>query len=311
MIATPATTVRDFYTHSYQPLRLRSASQRTRSLYINTLNNFDRFLERTALLSDLTDESLSRFIGWHLTKGNSPATANKDAGQLLALWRFAARKRLVEIFPDVQLEREPQRVPVAWIEDELPRLLWSCDQEQGSLGGVPAKLWWHTLHLVQWDTAERIGAVRALTWDHIDIDRGWIIFEAESRKGRTRDRAFSCSPDTLDYLKMIRFPIRKDVFPWPFTSNHIYNHYRRILRRAGLPTDRKSKFHRMRKTAASFFAAAGGDPQDLLDHTSRKTTRKYLDPRIVKPVNPKDLLFSLSSLPKPEIGPLPPPVDFR
>jgi len=53
------------------------------------------------------------------------------------------------------------------------------------------------------------------------------------------------------------------------------------LAAAGLPTDRRSKFHRIRRTVASAVAEAGGNPSEALDHASPKTTKRYLDPRIV------------------------------
>jgi integrase len=41
------------------------------------------------------------------------------------------------------------------------------------------------------------------------------------------------------------------------------------------------KFHAMRRTAASHFAAAGGDASHFLGHSSPRITEKYyLDPRI-------------------------------
>jgi len=63
-----------------------------------------------------------------------------------------------------------------------------------------------------------------------------------------------------------------------------------ILKRAKLPADRQSKFHRLRKTCASYAAAAGIDPQRLLDHSNPSTTRAYLDPRIVQTRQACDVL---------------------
>jgi hypothetical protein len=64
----------------------------------------------------------------------------------------------------------------------------------------------------------------------------------------------------------------------------------KICKRAGLPQNRRSKFHRIRKTTASFYQAAGGSAQSLLDHSSPAVTRRYLDPRIVAPKPAHELL---------------------
>ena len=50
---------------------------------------------------------------------------------------------------------------------------------------------------------------------------------------------------------------------------------------------------RMRRSVASHYKAAGGDATELVDHTSRKVTQAYLDPRIVKRVQEMDLLPSI------------------
>jgi integrase len=84
------------------------------------------------------------------------------------------------------------------------------------------------------------------------------------------------------------------VFPWDRCHNYVWKRLEIILKRAGLPHGRKSKFHRIRKTTASYAAAAGLDAQKLLDHSDPATTRKYLDPRIVKQQSPVNILPKVS-----------------
>lgn len=51
---------------------------------------------------------------------------------------------------------------------------------------------------------------------------------------------------------------------------------------AGLDTRKRLRFHQIRRSAASHFAAAGGEAVEMLDHSSPKiTNRWYLDPRLV------------------------------
>jgi hypothetical protein len=42
--------------------------------------------------------------------------------------------------------------------------------------------------------------------------------------------------------------------------------------------------------------AAGGNATDLLGHANRETTKRYLDPRIVKQKQPSELLFRLEGV---------------
>lgn len=81
------------------------------------------------------------------------------------------------------------------------------------------------------------------------------------------------------------------VFPWPYTDTYLWRKYEALLNRAGLPSDRAHKFHCVRKSVASYFEAAGGNATELLGHSSRRITRRYLDPRVVSPPQASDVLF--------------------
>lgn len=269
-----------FFEHVYRPAKLRGKSPNTLRLYRNTLANFGRFLSRKATMDDLADDVVGAFMSWHIDRGRSPETANKDGGQILAIWRFAARKGYLTHWPDVDMLPCPKRTPRAWLQSELAKLFEATYAEPGTICGVKASLWWRTILAVAFFTGERIGAIRRLRWENVDLDGGWLFVPAETRKGRRADKSFAIPPAVVNLLHAIRLPERDKVFPWELDEAYIYGRFNRILRRAGLPTDRKSKFHRIRKTTASYYKAAGGDPTELLDHADPKTTKKYLDPRI-------------------------------
>lgn len=288
-------SLRYFFDQEFVPLFLRGRSDRTKKLYLTTLRNFDTFLSRAATLNDLTDESVSRFLSWFRSLPRSPYSTNKERNNLLAIWRFAARKKFLDHWPDVKPEIEPKRIPRAWTQDELGRLVESCRQEIGFISGIPAADWWVAIHLVAWDSGERITPLLTLTWGCVDLSGGWLHVPAEMRKGKRADRVYRLAPDTVVALKRIREQKRSLVFPWDLNRNYLWNKYEPILERAGLPTDRLSKFHRMRKSVASHCEARGGNATELLGHSSRKVTMAYLDPRIVGEKHASDILFRISS----------------
>ena len=270
----------DFFDQFYAPLRLRSRSANTLRLYRHTFRKFADFLGRTPLLSDLSDDTVSRLMAWCRHEGLSARTANKLRDQLLAVWRFACRKGALTVWPDVEPEVEPVRIPVAWNDQQLAALFRAIRETEGWIGKIRAALWWEALHLILYDTAERIGAVMQLRWENVDLDGAWVRFPAETRKGGKQDRAYPIDRQTVESLRLIRMPWRDDVFTWPYDDAYLYARYKRLLKRAGLPTDRMSMFHRMRRTVASMYEARGGNASELLGHSSRAVTRKYLDPRI-------------------------------
>jgi integrase len=290
-----------FFEEVYRPLKLRNRSANTIRLYRFSIRCFGQTLGREARLEDLTDDTVSAHLARLVADKRSPYTVNKERSQLLALWNYAARKGFVSVWPDVEPEIAPKRVPVAWVESELHRLVDSCRLETGLLAGVPADIWWVALHQVCWDTGERIGAVRQLTWGCLNAE-GWLIVRAEFRKGKREDKRFLLGRDTMDTLSRLAsycagYPIQQQpelpIFPWPYSQTYLYHRYRRILQRAGLPCDRTAKFHRLRRTAASYFELGGGNATDLLGHTSREVTKRYIDPRIVPQQQPCEVLFRI------------------
>lgn len=274
------------YRERYEPLALRSRRPNTKRLYRATLKCFNVFLGRPATLADLTDATVNAFAAHRLASGLSKSSVNKDLFNLLALWRWLHKKHLVETWPDVALENPPARVPVALTREELATVKAAIQREEMP----PGSAFWLALFFVIWDTAERINAVLALTWDRVDLAAGWVRYDAEHRKGARADNALPIAGETIAALKQIR---RREgpVFRWPYSPTYIYRRLGRIMQRAGLPDNRLYKFHALRKSVASHYEAAGGNATELLGHSSRKITRAYLDPRIVRTTAAIDLLF--------------------
>ncbi len=284
------TTLRDHFDGDYLPRMLADASPSCVRQYRSNIRRFGEWLGREATPGDLTDESVIDWARAMKAAGRSPATANKMRSQLVALWRYLHRRGLVESYPTLPKLAEYKRAPLAWMPDELARLFQACRETPGMIGLVTASAWWLGLHFVLWDTGARIGAVLQLTWDRVDMQNGSLVLSAETQK-QAADQVFRLHPGTAQSLAAIYRPGQPLVFHWPLCRDSLWHHYRRLLVRAGLPTDRKSKFHRMRKSVASHYEAAGGNSQLLLGHANRTTTMAYLDPRVCGPKHAADVLF--------------------
>jgi integrase len=268
----------------YAPLR--GISPRTVEIYRFTLRAWGQFLGREPEVSDLEELAVAQFLS-HRLRERSVATAAKDRTQIRALWEFAARRKLCGEWPQIRRIRVPERVPQAWLTDELQRLLEAAGERQGSIAGVPASAFWRAAILVCYETGCRVGELLGLEWR--DVSPAGVLFRAENRKGKQRDIFRPVSPTVADALESIRRD-RPEVFAWDRCYTNLWRHLGMICKAAGLPDDRLSKFHRLRKTHASYAAAAGLDAQRLLDHASPTTTRAYLDPRVVRPPSAPDVL---------------------
>lgn len=287
------TLLADYYEETYEPIKLRSRSDRTKALYRSTLRSFAEFLQRAPVLSDLNDETVNRFLAWFRDLPRAAPSVNKQRNNLLAIWRYACRRGELAHWPDVEPEKCPKRIVQAWTMADMQKILWACSREFGKYHRVPCALWWAALIHLLWDTGERINAIRGLLWEHVDLSDGWM--PAELRKGGREDRAYKLSDETVAALKAIRGPERDEVFPWPHEQNYLWTIYKRILHVAGLPHGPKDKFHRIRRTVASMYAAAGGNATELLGHTKAEITKAYIDPRIVPTPQAIDLVPRLKA----------------
>ena len=205
-------------------------------------------------------------------------------------------------FPNIEAVvelREPERTPVAWLPEEIERIYATIAKLDGCVGQVPARLWWEALVRLGLDTGERINALRSARWDW--IASRWINFPAEVRKGGRRDRAYKISQATIDAMERVRAHANsRECFPWPYNPNYLWSKYKAILQTAGLPSGRRQGFHQLRRTVGSVVFACGSDPQEALDHSSRRVTQKYLDPRYRRDTSVCDTLAAYLANPRRE-----------
>ncbi len=248
------------------------------------------YLGREPMLADLTDENIAGMMKWIVDLPRAARTANKSRDCILAQWRFYARKGIVKQWPDVGALSEPEQIPCAWKKAELNTLFRACEKQTGWIGGVEANAWWHALHALAWDTGERITPILRLKWESVDLRARVVTFRAEDRKGGRKANQKPIHRETAALLKQIRGD-GELVLPMHFCVGTLYNHYDRLLSAAGLTHGRDSKFHKMRKSSASWFEAAGGNATDFLGHSSRRVTLLYLDPQITQKRRPCDKLF--------------------
>lgn len=285
----------DFFETIYFPRRLRGKSERSTILYRLCVKRFSETVGHAATVDDLTEDNVLLHLS--ARSGVSAATRNKELSELTALWRLASQRGMLTTWPDVKSEVEPERAPIAWLAEELDQLFTGINKLDGDVGGIPAWLWWQGLVRLMLDTGERISAVRHAQWGWIQND--WVLVPAEARKGKTRDKRYRIGPLTLEVLTQIRFHSKaKDVFPWPYVDNYLWTKYREVLKKANLPSSRKHAFHALRKTTGSVIYAAGMDATDALDHSDRRTTQRYLDPRFTKKEQPCDILASYLANPR-------------
>lgn len=277
----PSMTLLAYYEKYFRPRRLRGRAESSDRQYRINLRHYDRFLRRPATLADLDDDMVSEFIASILDRGKSPATANKARNHILSLWRFAARKRHVDLFPDVDRLKEFRRHPSAWSLEQSGRMLAAAGttKHDQPIAGIPADLWWHTLFLTLFFTGIRIGAALKLKCSDYDEQTKRLTVPAEIQK-QAADQVFTLKDELAGFVTQCIAESRRELlFPWPFHRSSLYNRLSHILKLAGLPATRRDKFHRIRRTSGTMaeLHVGRGTAYFHLGHSSPKVTESYID----------------------------------
>jgi len=313
--------LKTLFSAEYSPLR--RLSQKSIDCYEVTLRHFDRHLAKVpnrpagpANVGDLTDLAVARFLA-ERERATCRATAGRDRCQLLAIWRYAARKRLAGAngqpveFPEVPIIRAPSRAVIAYTSQDIERLIRTARGLQGigryttkATGGVPVGEWWASLILVLWESGERINAVVNTRWRDVDLAGRRILFRAETRKFQKGDLDRRISPLAAEWLARRAGSPTASVWPWGLNYCLLWSHLKSLAGAAGV---QYRGFHAIRRSTVSYCEAAErGAGQRAADHESAQTTRRsYLDPRIVEEgPQPIDLL------PRLDLGDTPPHFDI-
>lgn len=275
-------TLRRFLLDTYGPLR--QLSGRTLTIYGHTIDRLADHLGREPTLEDLTDVAIAKFLTWRLETphcGRLPrrTTVAKDRTQLLALASLAFRKRLIP--EDVVLPpfRAAGRLPRGYMLEDIEKLVGVASRAKGTISGVPAGWWWQTLLTWCWESGCRIGETLAVTWDRVDLADRRVLLVAETRKLKTRDIERRISPELAELLSRHARDDESRVWHWDRCHTYLWVTLSDMCKRAGI-TPRG--FHGLRKAAASYYAQAGGNPVDLLDHSDGGALyqKHYRDTRI-------------------------------
>jgi integrase len=272
---------------------LKDLSQRSVVMYESTLDRFRDFLGHEPTVDDLDDLTAAKFLRWrgstvHDAKRGiiSPASLAKDSAHLRSLWSWLARKRwkrsngeLLE-FPDYARPRVPRPRPVAYTAEELAALVRAAKHRKGAIGGKPAAWYWMTKLLAMFQTGERIGAVLAIRWREVDLERCTLTFLAATRKGRQETITRAITPELARLLASQKGPPEALVWPWLENRKMMscYGSLKVLCKTADVPYH---PFHSIRKSTASYIKRAGKSAKKQLGHSSEEMAEThYYDERI-------------------------------
>jgi integrase len=278
-----SSALRGYYASAYRPQRLVGARPGTLEAYEVALRHFDRFaaLRPAPLTLDgITTDVIAAFSAYLLAI-HAAVTANKTIRHVLSIVRYAVDQGAAYRVPEWRKLREPKRVPLAFTVEEFAAILAAVAILDGEICGIPARLWWRSLLLADWYTGARITALLAVQQADVALDDGGLYLRPEQAKDH-EEQFLDLGPEAIAAIQAAWAPRRRLMWPWPFCPRVTAKHFARLCQAAKVPLRKGtgSKFHRIRKSTASYLKLAGGDPTGRLGHSTQQVTKSYFDPRI-------------------------------
>ena len=169
---------------------------------------------------------------------------------------------------------------VAWLKAPEPEFdFLDFEESKRLLEAAKAEPEWHAMIMTAVRTGLRIGELRALRWEDVDLVAGRLTVRRSAFKNQGRKRTVELGLEVLQALKKHRHLRGELVFCTSdgrmLTENECKHPMRRACRRAGL---RVIGWHALRHTFASHLVMRGAPlkaVQELLGHADIRMTMRY------------------------------------
>jgi integrase/DNA-binding XRE family transcriptional regulator len=287
--ATNPVSLRQYFEAVYRPCQLVGCSKKTLDAYQTTLNLWEHW-EGNMPIDRITSRTLAQFAD-SILPNRSAASVNSYLRPIVAMLRYASEEDDIGKMPRFRRLKEPKRVPLGFTTDEFASILRVAKQVPGMISGIRASLWWPCFLCVAFESGLRIRAILSVAVHDILMEQNGFYCQAENQKDAEADW-YPLSENTMNLVRSIYDTRRELLFPLDKTVCWLRNCFRRIMELAEVyaPKGASMAFHRIRKSTASHIAAAGGDAQRKLGHSSPLITAHYLDPRVTRASKPHEMI---------------------
>lgn len=249
-------------------------------------------------IDDLSEQTIVELVNRLILFGRSPRTVNGRVANLLTLWRFCHRRKLVRNKPiEPEPLPEPRRIPRAWKPREMARLLAACEQAPTRRSWTAKH--WKALVLVIYDTSLRVGCLLRIPRSSLNGDL--LTVPAEEQKGRV-ETIQRLHPETVQAIAEVPLSDSGLLFDWPYHVNDLWFRFRSdVLAPAGLPHGRRDLFHKIRRTSyTQVYARIDGHAATEHAAHSCDLSKVYLDPVLLSEIQHRPSVVDV--LPRPTVS---------
>ncbi len=235
---------------------------RSRETYVKARHTLNRLKEVVGdvFIQNLSKRHLDEYVSYLLSCGLSRVTVNVHIRTLKAAFSKAVEWEYLKQnpFKGYKLLKVQQKPPRFLLPNQVKQVEAVIDKEE----------WLFIFRLLVY-TGMRIGEAVRLNWKDIDLERGIITVK---KTKNFQSRVIPIHPKLKQEL-LKRYPAVGKVIG--YSRDHIEHKLKDYFRKAGFP---ELRVHDLRHTFASLMVMAGVDlktVQELLGHTSYKTTEIY------------------------------------
>jgi len=210
----------------------------------------------------LTEDDCSRYVASRRRLGRSDSTIWSELSRLRSALRWAENKRLIDRAPKIWIPAQSPPRDKRMTREQVSALIAACEFHHVKLFAILAAT-----------TGARMGAILALTWDRVDLERGLVHYAdptiAKTNKGRATTPINDLARNALAEAR--RGATTPYVIEWAGQRvRSIKKGLATASARAGVPW---ATAHVFRHSAASIMAESGvpmTEIAQLLGHSNTK-----------------------------------------
>lgn len=278
-----------FVVETFPSPRSREATRAALRLFTETI--------KPKLVHPIDRACLDRYVASRLKMpGKKPGdtlsaeTVKKELRHIRAALNTAAEWNYIRAVPKMPRVRGIAKDKRFMTEEHFDALMRACDKarmpDPRIHPGIDPPTWWRGLLAMAWVTGMRIGALLALRWEDVDLDRRVVWSRGKDNKAK-RDM-----PHDIGVAEEFLRELPADdprVFPWNHYRTTLYTIFHELQREAGIdlpcaeshdhtPACHAYGFHDVRRAHATYNYGKVTDRalQQQMGHASFHTTQRYV-----------------------------------